>query len=284
MIGDEVEFGPTDEEMDRRVEMERTKMLTHSSSATVIPLRRSNGELDTEVMRLDAEAETAIATPTILSSPTEPMAVARQFIESKCRHKGDQTLRYWRAGWWSWRTSHWVEVDDATIKSELYQFTEKAVYARDKGFAPWAPTQGKISNLLDALKAICLLAPDVDQPTWLDNREDDRVIVATANGLLDVKSRQLLDHTPKFFNQVAVPFNYDAKAGEPKRWLAFLAELFPDKPEPIAALGEWFGYVVSGRTDLHKIFLMVARPVAAKALSPGFLRQWSDARTRRGRA
>lgn len=37
-----------------------------------------------------------------------------------------------------------------TVASELYEFTEKAVYPKDMALAPWAPTQGKISNLLDA--------------------------------------------------------------------------------------------------------------------------------------
>jgi putative DNA primase/helicase len=81
--------------------------------------------------------------------------------------------------------------------------------------------------------------------------------VATTNGLLDVERRQLLEHSPKFFNQTSVPFNYDPEAGEPKRWLGFLGELCPNEPEAIDALGEWFGYVISGRTDLHKILLMV---------------------------
>jgi phage/plasmid-associated DNA primase len=30
-----------------------------------------------------------------------------------------------------------------------------------------------------------------------------------------------------------------------------------DQPDAIDVLGEWFGYVISGRTDLHKILLMV---------------------------
>jgi predicted P-loop ATPase len=56
VIGDE-DFGPTDEEFDRTVETKRAKMLTSSSSAAVIPLRRSNGEPDAEVLQLGAEAD-----------------------------------------------------------------------------------------------------------------------------------------------------------------------------------------------------------------------------------
>jgi hypothetical protein len=56
------EWGPSDEEFNRTVELAR--MLNPSSSAaTVIPLRPSNAELDAEVIRLDAKAEAAASEP-----------------------------------------------------------------------------------------------------------------------------------------------------------------------------------------------------------------------------
>ena len=54
-----------------------------------------------------------------------------------------------------------------------------------------------------------------------------------------------------------MPFAYDPNAPKPQKWLAFLDELWPQEPDAIDVLGEWFGYVVSGRLDLHKILLMV---------------------------
>jgi putative DNA primase/helicase len=80
--------------------------------------------------------------------------------------------------------------------------------------------------------------------------------VAVSNGLLDLTARALLPHTPRYFNQTAVPFDYDpaAKAGA---WLPFLEQLWPDDASSIEALGEFFGYVISGRLDLHKIMLVV---------------------------
>jgi putative DNA primase/helicase len=77
---------------------------------------------------------------------------------------------------------------------------------------------------------------------------------------------ELLSHTPQFFNQTAVPFPYDAAAPEPKKWLAFLNALWSkeevqgreeETAAEMNALAEWFGYVVSGRLDLHKILLNV---------------------------
>ena len=81
--------------------------------------------------------------------------------------------------------------------------------------------------------------------------------MACRNGLLDVSTRKLHDHTPAYFNEVAVPFDYTEDAPEPTRWLAFLDQLWPDDPDAIAALAEWLGYVVSGGTHQQKILLLV---------------------------
>jgi putative DNA primase/helicase len=160
------------------------------------------------------------------------------------------------APWWRWRTSYWREVEDRAVRSMLYAFTENACYAVAKKAEPWAPTRRKIGDLSEALAACCFLSSDVDQPSWLDER-DSGTIVALTNGLLDIGQRGLLPHTPQFFNQTAVPFDYDPGAPPPRRWLDFMEALWPQEPDAIKVLGEWFGYVISGRTDLHKILAMI---------------------------
>jgi putative DNA primase/helicase len=55
--------------------------------------------------------------------------------------------------------------------------------------------------------------------------------------------------------------------------LKFLGELWPNEPDAINALGEWFGYVISGRTDLHKILLMVGPTRRGKVRSLAFLKR-----------
>ena len=198
--------------------------------------------------------------PSVLPPPSAPMQVAREFVANYCLRDGVPILRYWRDGWWAWRTSHWCEIDGRTVRSMLYTFTEHAVYYNAAGEPKcWAPTRHKIGDLLEALGAIVILSDDFHQPAWLDNRTDgtNGTIVAVANGLLDIKRRQLLPHTPQFFNQTSVPFDYDACAPEATEWLAFLADVWPQEPEAINVAGEWFGYVISGRLDLHKILLMI---------------------------
>jgi putative DNA primase/helicase len=210
--------------------------------------------MDDNVIKLAAMQERL----RLLPPPAAPMAVAREFVLQKCCwHDGDAlTLRYWRGGWWDWHTSHWIEIENRAVRSLLYMFTERAVYEKGDKLAPWCPTARKISDVLDALTAITLLPEQFDQPGWIDQRKNGN-IVAVANGLLDVGPRHLHTHTPLYFNQTAVPFNYDDEAHDAPDWQSFLTELWPEEMVAIDVLGEWFGYVVSGRLDLHKILLMV---------------------------
>ena len=216
-----------------------------------------------KLSELDVTPEDGGADGEEFPPPSNPMAVARQLLLA-WQHDGQFILRHWRGSWMSWRRSHWAELDDREVRSLAYQRLEHAAYIHitPKGEAEvrsWAPSKRKISDLLEAQAAIVHLPSSVDAPSWVTTDQRARVsgpVVACANGLLDVANRQLIDHDPAFFNLVSVPFGYSADA-DASRWREFLAQLWPKDSDQIAALQEWFGYVVSGRTDLHKILLIV---------------------------
>ncbi|MFH9953301.1 phage/plasmid primase, P4 family [Streptomyces roseolus] len=199
-----------------------------------------------------------------LPSPSNPLAVARRIVPDWHTEDGHLRLRRWRGSWMRWTGTCWREYDEQQMRAGLYKRLEHATFFAgvDKNGEPevreWAPTKTKISNLLDALSAITLLPADVDAPSWIDgerDRHDTSPIVACRNGLLRIRDQRLLPHGPGFFNLVSVPYDYDPDATAPT-WEAFLTGIWPDDPESIAALQEWFGYVLSGRTDQQKILLM----------------------------
>jgi putative DNA primase/helicase len=200
------------------------------------------------------------------------MEVAHEFaLECYTHSSGTPTLRHWRGGWWHWRGPRWVELEQRGMAAAAYRFTQHAVYAAGDEIKPWRPNRHKIANLLDALAAIAYLAEDVSMPTWLDGAAYDGLLVSTASGLLDVGTRTMLEHTPRFFNGTSVPFEYDPDAEPAPRWLAFLGELWPGEAASAAALQEWFGYVISGRLDLHKILLLVGPTRAGKGVTARIL-------------
>lgn len=210
---------------------------------------------------------TAEAVAEDVPAPSNPRAVARHLAPDWQDDNGRLLRRRWRGSWMHWQGTCWREVDEEQVRAELYERLEYSTYfgVNKKGepeVRPWAPTKTKISNLLDALYALLLLPIDVDPPAWLAGEQDDEQeqeqsrIVACQNGLLRIRDRQLLPLNPEFFNVVSVPFSYDPDATAPT-WEAFLRQLWPDDEQAINALQEWFGYVLSGRTDQQKIMLMV---------------------------
>lgn len=199
-----------------------------------------------------------------LPAPSNPMAVARRLLPDWHNDAGRLLVRRWRGSWMRWTGTSWRELDEQQMRAHLYRRLEHASYCagEDKHGEPeirdWAPTKQKIGNLTDALAAVTLLPTEVDAPAWIDAdaaREDGSPIVACANGLLRIRDRALLAHTPGFFNLVSVPFDYHPQAVAPA-WEHFLRQVWPDDPAAIAALQEWFGYVLSGRTDQQKILLI----------------------------
>lgn len=199
-----------------------------------------------------------------LPAPSNPLAVARRVLPGWQDEEGRLLCRRWRGSWMRWEGTCWREFEDLRMRKRLYEQLEHATYVAgtDKDGRPevrdWAPTRTKLGNLLDALSAVTLLPTEVDAPAWIDRDPDAGdcgPIVACQNGLLRIRDRELLPHTPGFFNIVSVPFDYDRQATAPS-WDAFLRELWPDDPASIAALQEWFGYVLSGRTDQQKILML----------------------------
>ncbi|KUN44888.1 NTP-binding protein [Streptomyces olivochromogenes] len=200
-----------------------------------------------------------------LPPPTNPLAVARRLLPDWQTEDGRLVCRRWRASWMRWNGSCWREAEEAQIRKAMYTRLEHTVYQApgkegQTEERDWAPTKQKIGNLLDALGSITLLPTDTDAPAWVDDQgdtgRDEGPIVACENGLLRIRDRALLPHGPEFFNLVSVPFAYDPDANAPT-WHGFLAQLWPEDPDSIAALQEWFGYVLSGRTDQQKILLIV---------------------------
>lgn len=195
----------------------------------------------------------------VLPAPTTPLAVARRLLADRYTHpSGPLVLRHWQEGWWQWQTSHYTEIDKRDVQAQAYRFTEHAQYLAGNELKSWAPNRNKIADLLEALAVVCHLPNTIKQPSWIDGHDGPAgLIVACANGLLEVAGRRLLDHDPRYFNHAAVPFNYDSAARDPVRWRGFLEQLWGADADQVAALQEWFGYVISGRLDLQKILLVV---------------------------
>ncbi len=199
--------------------------------------------------------------PTVgtLPSPSNPMAVAREIVSLT---KTADTIRWWRGDFYRWTDTRWEIWPEPDVRSWLYQCTENAMYTipgkdgKPDQHPDWAPNKRTISDLIDALGHGVVF-----RQAALES-DDGTGFIAFTNGVLDLRTRRLLPHSPERFNLHSLPFAYDPTATCPT-WRRFLDEVqphregIPDEQQGQQYLQEWYGYSASGRTDLQKIASLI---------------------------
>lgn len=205
----------------------------------------------------------------------DPIEIARIFRKQVFPNYwggGAQLINY-DGRWWSWTEIDpwWAPYEsDEIVQDMIWRFLADLKYvSKDEDgkpkVVPWGPTTARVRDVERALKAELRRAvTDVKPGQYLTLPQPGTPhakagvrLVPFHNGLLSLDTWQHLEVTPTYFNTYCLPFSYDESAPEPVEWLRFLADVFEHEPEAIQALQQWFGYIVSGRTDLHKIFFIV---------------------------
>jgi putative DNA primase/helicase len=202
----------------------------------------------------------------LIAPPAAPLPVASLVYDDFRVARGLWTLRAWRGGWMIWRGAYWTELDTAQLRSHIYRVLSNARYEHETNHGievlPWNPGKHKIANVIDALAALAHLGADIDPPAWIKFQgihsatPEGPQLISCTNGLLDVPTRTLLQHTPGWFNMVSVPFAYDDDPGEPVEWLDFLESVWGDDQASIMLLQEYIGYLLSGHTHMQKMLLL----------------------------
>jgi putative DNA primase/helicase len=198
----------------------------------------------------------------LILNPGEPYISANEFVTRHATHASGMTTLVCQEGtFYGWRGTHYAEVTQSEIDALLWRFLNQAQAINPKGVpVPFSPTTAKVSNVAAGLKAGLHLSSRVRSPAWrpgLEGGLPPNELVACANGLLHVPTRNLHPHTPAFFTLNALPFDYSPNASEPTGWLSFLEELWPDDVESREVLQEIFGLLLTGDTSFQKAFLLV---------------------------
>lgn len=208
-----------------------------------------------EVAAADRVAESA---PVVLPPPSDPMAVVRALTA------GRDDLAWWRDDFYRHRGTHWERWELAQVKRWLYDKTGDAIWFKPGKEGPeparWAPTRKRIADLVEAM----------GEGSFSRFGQEEKCM-ALVNGVLNPVTRELAEHTPARFNLNVLPFSYDPTAKAPE-WEKFLESSLPNDREAHEFLGEWFGYVLSGRTDLQKICALVGPRRCGKGTSARILR------------
>jgi putative DNA primase/helicase len=147
---------------------------------------------------------------------------------------------------------------------------------------PIPVTSRLVSDTLQALASL-LMVPTRQvpvQPAWLPAwplgmsapihaSETAKELCFAANEILPAKNALvhlpslmtaapcIMPPSPRFFNSYALEYDFATTAPVPREWLGFLDQIWETDIESIAALQEWFGYLLTPDTRQQKILMMV---------------------------
>lgn len=213
----------------------------------------------------------------LIASPNAPMPAAMDLLERWpfVRYAGSQSVArsvHWRGDWWDHVGSHYQVSSASSVENSLWRVLNGATYERpadDENEGPqirrWEPNKARVVNVVKALEARCEVGDDVEASSWLvfpeeewltpyrDETRSER-LVALSNVMLDPTTGETHPHSDAYLNTYALPFEHDAVA-ECRAWETYLASILSE--DSVRLLQEWFGYVVSGRTDLEKMLYMI---------------------------
>ncbi|WP_422930876.1 DNA primase family protein [Singulisphaera sp. PoT] len=229
----------------------------------------------------------------------DPHRLARVYRDRECSHPDGLTLRSWQGEWIRWNGAY-RPVTDKDVNAELaaavkHEFDrvnlvairawEKAGRVDESGKPSPAPVVRKVTNNLIgnvslALRGYTQLDASTVQPSWLDCDPPFSAteVLPTRNALVYLPGLvsgddSILDPTPRFFCPYVLDYAFDCMAPRPEGWLAFLDSLWPDDPESIALLQEWFGHLLTPDTSHQKILLMVGPKRSGKGTIARIIRR-----------
>jgi putative DNA primase/helicase len=209
-------------------------------------------------------------TEVVVLTASDWRASARRFIEVNYPGEyGYPALRRHRGAFYIWTGTHFESRSQEEMDAQAWDFLDYArVRSQDADgnwtTAPFRPDPAKVTKLLKAVMSLVQLPESLEPPAWVPKAlEEDpdctppSELIPCHNGVLNLTLRHLHDHDSAFFNLNSLNVPYQADAGLPNEWLNFLESLFPNDSQSIALLQEMFGYMVSGRTDLQKVFFLL---------------------------
>jgi putative DNA primase/helicase len=189
-----------------------------------------------------------------------PYTTAKLFLDHDFRTGDHRTLHHHCGGFYRWTGSAYAEIGEEELRSLLYAALDHAVsMGADRKLRDVKPTAAMVTNVLDALRAAAYLDNAIAPPAWLHPAHDTPAaeIVACSNGLLHLRTLRLFSHTPGFFTLNALDYPFEQGGPEPRQWLAFLDQLWPDDHEAIDTVQEVFGYCLTADTRQQKAFLLI---------------------------
>lgn len=226
----------------------------HSAVKAAAPYSETEGLLvDAATGALIPNAVTAAEAMRLINEYSERYGNSDVLCASALVAFTGKTIKYATGiGFYFWDGTSWVSSDmrvrqQAHFLGASLSIAADAIADKDQRKAKLAlagrfMNSRTLDNIMTELKAI----PDVQvQPDDFDSHDH---LLSFRNGVVDLRTGALRNHSPDDMLTVSLPIEYAPDAKAP-RWEQFLSEIMPDHPEMPAYLQRLTGYGITGNVS-----------------------------------
>jgi len=247
----------------------------------------SDGHTRADFDQLVAEA-TPLEKPTAsitsaIESIDDPHRLAKMNLQRYAMRFDGATIRNWRDEWYVWKRNRYRKIPSGELEAKVC-LAVKEEFDRQNIDDQKDPTkrvgevkkvtQALTRNVMAATKSMVITPAHLELGTWIDDAHgvrEPRQLIALENGLLDIEAlfsdadSVLMDHSPRWFSTVCLPYRFDPDSDCPK-WMSFLEYNLEGDQQRIAILQEWAGYLLLPDTGQQKFLVLEGEGANGKSV------------------
>lgn len=165
----------------------------------------------------------------------------------------DKKWLYYHEG--KWYTDNIGYVRQLADSATLMQEQERVLYAHDEDMLKAFDRHLKKSRSF-AGKTAMIREAEHYAPILPQNLDRNKSVIGVKNGIVDLKTGELLPHDREAYLTKQCPIVYDPAAPAPKLWLQFLNDIFGGDPYMLEYIQKCVGYSLSGSTSEQCAFFL----------------------------
>ena len=161
-------------------------------------------------------------------------------------------LYYYEGKWYTDNIGYIRQLaDSATMLQEqeriLYAHDEELLKAFDRHLKKSRSFAGKTNMIREAEHYAPILPQNLDR---------NKAVIGVKNGIIDLKTGELLPHDREAYLTKQCPVIYNPDAPDPKLWLRFLSDIFGGDPYMLDYIQKCVGYSLTGSTSEQCAFFL----------------------------
>jgi len=195
-----------------------------------------------------------------------PYDSARAYARRHCWQEGSLATFAWGDKFWEWDGRIYEEIAPADLRARVYGFLDgSCVRGGPPNFelSRYRPKPTHVSGVVDGLGAGLALPSWAEPPMHLDTGLRAGGVLMFKNGLLDLRTGEMVPATPKHWIHHGLNYRWDPAAQCPD-WDAFLERAFPGDQQSKDAVEELLGLSMTEDVGFQKGALLIGKPRSGK--------------------